>query len=192
MYGINSQLSTVNCQLSTLIFKSHILVGIFPGSQHLTKQYPIERIVNFLLEIPSEWNCKFLIMGDWKDKHHAIHIKTLSELKIFDLTGAFNIGQMIAAISLCDIILTNDSGPMHIAAALKKPQIAIFGATHPKLGFRPLNTKAITLQANIRCQPCSLHGGKSCRRSNLYCFRNIPSTDVFEKFNILYDELMEL
>jgi len=174
-----------------ILYKSQILLGIFSGSQHFTKQCPLPKLTNFLLQIPKEWNCVFILLGDWSDKRSAIELKSLSGLKMHDLTGVFSLAQIISVISILDIVITNDSGPLHISAALNKPQIALYGATHTKLGFRPLNDKAVVLQSNVRCQPCSLHGSKRCKRDNQYCFRNITSEEIFLAFEKIYNQITD-
>jgi len=158
----------------------HILLGIFPGAQHMTKQYPLEKLANVILTIPEEWDISIIILGDWDEKNIAYRLRKLTGLPLYDLTGAFELRILPAAISLLDVVITNDSGPMHIAAALSKPQVAIFGATHTRLGFRPLNDKAIIVQADLPCRPCSLHGGEKCTRGQLKCMYDIHSKEVFE------------
>jgi len=158
----------------------HITLAVFPGATHFTKQYPLEKIANFLLSIPEEWNISILIMGNWDEKLFAIKLKSLTGIKLFDLTGAFNLKLLPAAISLCDVVVTNDSGPMHIAAALGKPQVAVFCSTHTCLGFRPLNDKAVILQSNVKCRPCSLHGGKRCKKRHMKCMYDVHSEEVFK------------
>lgn len=189
LISINNVLNSVKDVFTTYnIPTNHYLIGVFPGAQHLTKQYPVEKLVNFISDVPDHWKCSFLILGDWKEKKLALKMKSLSVNKLYDLTGAFNIIQLISAVSLLDAVISNDSGPMHIAAALKKPQIAIYGATHTRLGFRPLNDKAIILQKNLSCQPCSLHGGKTCPKRTLECFRQIHSSELFESFQYLFEK----
>ena len=166
------------------------LIGIFPGAKHDTKRYPIERIINLIIDVPDHWKCSFVFLGDWTDKEHTNKIRLLSEIKFYDLVGAFSVEQLVGAVSMLDVVISNDSGPMHLAAALRKPQIAIFGATHTKLGFRPLNDKAVVLQADIRCQPCSLHGGKTCKRGTFKCMRDISSDEVFSVFKNVFEEMV--
>ena len=158
------------------------LIGVFPGASHLTKQYPAEKFINFINNVPDSWKCCFLIMGDWKEKHIFLKMKSLSDVKLFDMVGVFNIVELVAAISLLDVVISNDSGPMHVAASLKKHQVVLYGATHTRLGFRPLNDKAVIIQKNIACQPCSLHGGKKCKKNTMDCFKKIPSSEVYEVF----------
>ena len=148
-------------------------IAIFPGAIHKTKQYPIEQLAEFIDSIPTEWNCKFIILGSKSEKELSEKLQSYAKTELLNFCGKFDITQLISAIDLCDVIISNDSGPMHIAAALKKPQIAIFGATHPKLGFAPLNEKAVILKTDIPCQPCSLHGGEKCPKGHFKCMKEI-------------------
>ncbi len=155
-------------------------IAIFPGAIHKTKQYPIGQLAEFIDSIPAEWNCKYIVLGSKSEKELSEKLQEQTETELIDLCGKFNISELISAINLCDVIISNDSGPMHIAAALKKPQIAIFGATHPKLGFAPLNEKAVILKADLPCQPCSLHGSKKCSKGHFRCMKEI-SPDMLKQ-----------
>jgi heptosyltransferase-2 len=88
-------------------------------------------------------------------------------------------------IKQASVVVTNDSGPMHIAAALAKPQIALFGATTPQLGFAPLNEKAIVLCQNLPCQPCSLHGQETCPKRHFACMLSIKPEAIIAALNTL-------
>jgi len=166
------------------------LIGVFPGAKHNTKMYPIERIINFIIDVPDHWKCSFVFLGDWTDKEFTNKIRLLSDIKFYDLVGALDVQQLVGAVSMLDVVVSNDSGPMHIAAALGKPQIVIYGATHTRLGFRPLNDKAEILHANISCQPCSLHGSKECKRGTFKCMRDISSDEVYEVFKWVFEEMV--
>lgn len=162
--------------------RNRSLIAIFPGATHKTKQYPIDCLATFLDNVPSAWLCHFVIMGNHSEKELATRILAKTKNNITDLTGVFNIEQLIDFMGEMDGFITNDSGPMHLAAALQKPQIAIYGATHPKLGFRPLNKKAVILKSEIKCQPCSLHGSKQCPKKHFSCMRSISSEQLFQTF----------
>ncbi len=169
-------------------FSGKYLIAIFPGAQHKTKQFPIEKLAFFIDTIPEHWKCSFVIMGDYTEKELAINLNRLTEQPVYDLTGAFNIKQLIIAVNFMHTVISNDSGPMHIAAALDKPQIALYGATHSKLGFRPLNDKAVIIQKNLFCQPCSLHGSESCPKNHFYCMKSITTEDLFTSFKKLFED----
>ncbi len=155
-------------------------IGIFPGALHATKMYPLEKLAKFIDSVPSKWNCKFIILGSKSEKPLSVELQENIKTELLDLCGEFNISQLISVISNMDVIISNDSGPMHIAAALSKPQIALFGATHPRLGFAPLNKKAVTISSNISCQPCSLHGSALCPKRHFLCMNSI-SPELIKK-----------
>lgn len=161
------------------------LIGVFPGAQHKTKQYPVDQLLEALILISQNSNCKFVILGSASEKHLAEYLTHNSKLNIIDLCGELSIKELIEVTSKLDFVISNDSGPMHIAAALNKPQLAIFGATHPKLGFAPLNKRAIILTAELTCQPCSLHGGASCPLQHFNCMKNVSFESVAKEINQL-------
>ncbi len=160
-------------------------IGIFPGALHKTKQYPVKQLAEFIDSIPTEWSCCFIIFGSKAERNLADELNSLTDSELHDLCGKLDLQQLVSAISKVDVVITNDSGPMHIAAALEKPQIAIFGATHPKLGFSPMNKNSIILSANLECQPCSLHGGKKCPEKHFNCMRSISIEQILNSLKIL-------
>lgn len=160
-------------------------IGIFPGALHKTKQYPVKQLAEFIDSIPTEWACRFIIFGSKAESYLADELNSLTNSELHNLCGKLNLQQLVFAISKVDVVITNDSGPMHIAAALEKPQIAIFGATHPKLGFAPMNRKAIILSANLKCQPCSLHGGKKCPEKHFDCMSLISTEQILNSLKTL-------
>ena len=160
-------------------------IGIFPGALHKTKQYPIEQLAEFIDSVPNEWNCKFLIFGSESEVALAEKLNSLTKSTALDLSGKLTLQQLVTAIDKMDVLITNDSGPMHIAAALEKPQIAIFGSTHPKLGFAPINKKAIILSADLKCQPCSLHGSEKCPLTHFNCMKSISADQILDSLKAI-------
>jgi len=156
------------------------MVGIFPGALHQTKRYPIKQFAEFIDLCAQGNKFRFVLLGSEKDSPLAREIEDLCQVKPLNWCRKFELKQLIEFISMFDVIITNDSGPMHMAAALNKKQIAIFGATHPKLGFRPLNDKAKIIQIDLSCRPCSLHGGSTCPRIHFKCMKNI-TPDMLKK-----------
>lgn len=168
-------------------------IGIFPGATHGTKRYPLEYLAWFIDEVPPSWGCRFVICGTTAEKQEALRLKRLCSTTMTDLCGAVDSGQLVALIAELDGIVTNDSGPMHIAAALQKPQIAIFGATSTRLGFRPLNDHAYILEQDIRCRPCSLHGSSSCPKGHYHCMLTLRPETLRDTFkDMLENEIWEL
>ena len=71
------------------------------------------------------------------------------------LTGKTQLCELIAMIACCDLFITNDSGPMHLAAALRVPTLAIFGPTD-QFATGPLSPTAVVLNKKVECSPCLL------------------------------------
>ena len=87
---------------------------------------------------------------------------------------------LMALIDRCDVLLCHDSGHMHVAVARSVPVVALFGPTHPRLGFWPLGEDDAIMTADVDCSPCSLHGTKPCRREHMKCQEQIRPEEVTE------------
>jgi lipopolysaccharide heptosyltransferase II len=154
-------------------------IALFPGATHFTKRYPREYFVR-MIQMAGE-GYRFRLLGSYAEKPLTYRMHADTANRSSDYGGLFSLKELMEVIAISDAVITNDSGPMHIAAALGKPQIAIFGATHPSLGFRPLNDRAVILCKGTRCQPCSLHGGKKCPRKHFACMLSIEPQQVLSE-----------
>jgi heptosyltransferase-2 len=147
------------------------LIGIFPGAAHLTKMYPEQQWREFFQIADADWS--FVLLGSLKESRIADRLMTALPDRIENRCGSYSFEELALVMSQCDLIISADSGPMHLAAALNLPQIAIFGSTHPRLGFAPQNPKAIVLCADLPCQPCTLHGQDYCPLGHFECMKKI-------------------
>jgi heptosyltransferase-2 len=78
-----------------------------------------------------------------------------------------------AALSLCDVTVSNDSGLMHLAAAAGSRVVAIYGPTSPLLGFSPKSAGCVVASLNLPCSPCSYHGNKPCKYGHRRCLEDM-------------------
>jgi heptosyltransferase-2 len=155
---------------------SKVFLAVFPGATHQTKQYPAELFIRVIQMLPEHYIV--LLMGSPQEKELTAQIHYSTAQKSLDLGGKYTLDELTCVVSQVDCVLSNDSGPMHLAAALGRPQVAIFGATHPRLGFAPLNAKAVVLCQNLDCQPCSLHGAEVCPQRHFACMLEIKPEEV--------------
>lgn len=163
-------------------------VVIVPGAAHPTKQYPLEYYDELIGLIQESYDAHIVLLGNSAEKKLTDSlVEKHSRTEITDLAGKTDVMELACIIQSADLIISGDCGPMHIAAALGKPQIAIFGSTHPKLGFAPLNRKAIILQKNLKCRPCSLHGRKKCPKKHFRCMKNILPQEIMESIKAIKD-----
>lgn len=157
-------------------------IGISPSAAYGTaKQWPAERfgalIKRFREEMP---NREVLLFGSAKEREKISQIMGFLEngTHVFNLAGRLSLREAIAAISLCDGFVSNDSGLMHVASALRVPLAAIFGPTKPhNTGpLKELNKNAKILYHGAQCAPC-LH--RDCPIDHP-CMKAVTVDEVFE------------
>jgi len=168
------------------------MVGIAPGSIWATKRWFSERFAEVADLLIKKVGVKVILLGSNDDKKLCIEIANLMETKPVILAGKTSILQSAAILSQCKVILSNDSAPVHIASAMKKPVVAIFGSTIPEFGFAPYGEGHIIIEKKIECRPCGIHGKKRCPEKHFKCMTEISAQEVFEalltKFPLLKGE----
>ena len=141
------------------------LFGLNPGAEYgPAKRWPAERFIAAAQEIQKRTNCLWLIFGGKGDAlltneiEAAIGNRQSAIGNVLNLAGRTSLRELCAAIKLCRLLLTNDTGPMHIAAALDVPVVVPFGSTSPELTgpISSSNTRHQLLKSNVPCSPCFL------------------------------------
>lgn len=163
------------------IKNSELRISISPGVTHFTKQYPAKYYSQLIDIMINKFNAQVILLGNEYEKSLTIQIANNCKNKILDLSGKTGIMEMAVIIKNSDLFISGDCGPMHIAGALNKPQIAIFGSTHPKLGFTPINPNSVIIQKEMSCRPCALHGRDNCPKGHFKCMMDIKPEEIFEK-----------
>lgn len=167
-------------------FKSGILIGVCPGSKHYTKRYP-EDLWKELLKKLIERNYFIAILGGKEDKEICKSLE-IDENSIANFQNENDLFETAALMKKCSIIISNDSGLMHLSSLLKIPTIAIFGSTVREFGFAPLFEKSVIVENNnLSCRPCSHIGKSNCPKKHFKCMREISPDLIIQKV----EELME-
>ncbi|GIW52332.1 MAG: ADP-heptose--LPS heptosyltransferase II [Gemmatimonadales bacterium] len=148
-------------------------VVIAPGSARATKRWPYFRELAMTLAS----RIAVVAVGETSDRlFHRTQPRTTFPLA--DLCGRLTIRESAAVIERAAVAVVNDSAPMHLAAALGTPVVAVFGPTHPCLGFAPQGEEHRFVQLDLPCRPCSLHGGDRCPLGHHRCMRDLSVEDV--------------
>jgi heptosyltransferase-2 len=153
------------------------LVVIAPGAAHPNKQWPIERFAQVAAKLHQEHEC------------HILWVVTGEDDTKLDLTSYFPSGgftrlidrpaaELAPLISRAHLTIANDSGIAHLSTAVGTPTLAVFGPTHPALGFAPRGIFDEVIEVQEPCRPCSLHGRRPCFREQRFCFTRITPDDV--------------
>jgi heptosyltransferase-2 len=158
---------------------SKMLVGIHPGSVWATKRWSAEGFGRLIGLLKEKYPCEILLFGGSEDAQVVANVQNLCGGCAVSLVGRISLRELPAALSLCRVVITNDSGPMHIAVARGVPVVAIFCATTPELGFYPYSAKAVVVEKSLPCRPCSSHGSRRCPLGTVDCIRLIGAEEVF-------------
>lgn len=158
--------------------RSGITFGINPGSVWATKRWTAEGYAALMVRLKQKYRCDILLFGGPQDAAVVERIQRLSGNLGVSLAGRFDLRELVCAIGRCDLFITNDSGPMHIAVARGIPVVAVFCATTRSLGFYPYTSRAIVVEKDLPCRPCSSHGGRRCPLGTEDCMRLIGAEDV--------------
>jgi heptosyltransferase-2 len=148
--------------LTTFLTGNRPVFGLNPGAEYgPAKRWPAERFVAAAREIQKRTNCLWVILGGKGDAHRAGEIESALHTPhsaIVNLAGTTSLRELCALVKLCRVVLTNDTGPMHIAAALGIPVVVPFGSTSPELTGPILsgNVRHQLLKSDAPCSPCFL------------------------------------
>ncbi len=160
------------------------LIGIAPGTAWNTKRWPPDRFADLALKLLAE-DWQIVVLGGGGDERLlSRYFPPGKGSPVIDATGKLTILQSAELIGRCRALVCNDSAPMHLAAAVRTPVVALFGATVPAFGFGPLGPRDIVLETRgLSCRPCSNHGGKRCPIESFVCMLNITPDQVVEAVN---------
>lgn len=131
-----------------------LIIGINPGAAYgSAKRWYPERYALISRTLVNKYGAKVIIFGSQQEMDIAAEIVNLSQVPVISMAGKTSIRELMSMIKQCSIFVTNDSGPMHIAAALNIPITAIFGSTDPeKTG--PMGNNHIVIKKDVDCSPC--------------------------------------
>ena len=179
-------------------------VGIVIGAAHNTKKYPVHK----LKELCSRLDHPVILLGGKEDRQNGDEIASVDPVKVYNACGKFSINESADLVRKSKLVVSNDTGLMHIAAAYKKPVISLWGNTVPSFGMYPYygdnylggysratvqhrdivndNASAADLPYDIfevnklKCRPCTKIGYDKCPRGHFKCMEKIEVTEILE------------
>lgn len=151
------------------------LLALCPGAEYgAAKRWPAEYFAEVARHHVSQGG-QVILLGSGKDAPVTAQIATtVSSSACLDLAGKTSLQEVLALLSLADKVVSNDSGLMHVAAAVDTPVIALYGSSDPSY-TPPLSDKAHILHLGLECSPCFK---RECPLGHLDCLRKIPPQQV--------------
>ena len=160
------------------------LAILCPGAEYgPAKRWPVQHFAALARQL-NESNYTVWIVGSTKDHEDGARIEALSDGIAINLCGRTQLAEAIDLMSTADIVVSNDSGLMHVAAALQRPLIALFGSSSPQF-TPPLSKHVAILQHTVPCSPCF---ARTCRYGHLDCLKKLLPETVMESIRSLTPE----
>jgi heptosyltransferase-2 len=161
-----------------------ILIGLSPGAVFgPAKQWPAERFAAIGDWAAQRWGAKAVVMGSKGDQDICTEVNSLMKHGSLNLCARTTLGEVMALIERCQYFVTNDSGLMHIGAALHVPMVAVFGSTDP-VATGPRSRNARIVRHSVDCGPCLKPECPSDHR----CMLSIEPDEVWQEMEHLREE----
>ena len=163
------------------------VIAVAPGSKWGTKRWTVAgftglldallRIEDFMVVLAGSTEeaplCKAL-----QDAVTARLGNTVTSARLLNLAGVTSLDELRSLYPVFDLLVSNDSSPIHYASAFRVPTVALFGATVPSMGFGPLVPGSRSLGVDLACRPCSDHGPQECPLGHFRCMKDLSVDKV--------------
>ena len=151
------------------------IIGLNPGAAYgPAKRWPAEKYGELARALHGAIGGACLVFGTTEDKACAREIAAIGGECVLDLTGRTDLALALALIDRCNLFITNDSGLMHVAAALATPLVAVFGSTD-HIATGPYSDQAVVIRKDLSCSPCMQ---PHCPKEHFSCMQSITVQEV--------------
>jgi ADP-heptose:LPS heptosyltransferase len=160
-------------------------IGLVIGARHFTKQLPVRKLVALCRLIREP----VVLLGGKEDFATGETVLEQAQGRVYNACGLFSINQSAALVQQARVVITPDTGLMHIAAAFKKKILSVWGNTIPEFGMFPYlpDSKSQIIQIEgLSCRPCSKIGHTSCPKKHFRCMNDIDENKLADLAKNLY------
>lgn len=164
-------------------------IAVVIGASFYTKKLPVFKLQQFCTEM----DFPIILIGAKEEFADGEEIKKVDPVKVYNACGKFNLHESADLVRKSNLVIAHDTGLMHIAAALKKPTISIWGSTTPSFGMTPYFGDHFLRSASYEsvqvhklwCRPCTKIGRHSCPQGHFKCMKNIDINELVNKSKTL-------
>jgi heptosyltransferase-2 len=156
-----------------------MVVALAPGSVWATKRWPEEKYAELGRRLTGRGDAVVLVGGPEDEALCARIARAVGGDRIRSAAGRLSLLGSAALLARCEVLVSNDSAPMHLAGAVGTRVVAVFGPTVPAFGFAPSGPRDIVVETHgLLCRPCAIHGGPRCPIGTFVCMLNIEPQAV--------------
>ena len=163
---------------------SNNYIGCVIGGKHNTKILPAEKVIDLIQNL----NYPVILLGGKEDFQRGEIIEKASAGKAWNACGKYSLLESAALVKHASVIISNDTGLMHVAAAFKKPIVSVWGNTIPEFGMYPYlpgNTPSYIAEIKpLYCRPCSKIGFRKCPKGHFRCMMEQDTAAMATKVNL--------
>lgn len=159
-------------------------IVLSPFSVWGTKVWFADRFAQLGISLAKKYRLPIVIIGSPASNERIIGATIAEKIQAsgaqaLSVAGETSIGELKEVIRGANLLVANDSAPVHVAAAFDVPTVAVFGPTVRKWGFFPLSTRSIVVERlDVACRPCHIHGPERCPQRHFKCMDQIEVADV--------------
>ncbi|MCK4947366.1 MAG: lipopolysaccharide heptosyltransferase II [Candidatus Aureabacteria bacterium] len=165
--------------------KEKIVVGVSPGAEYgPAKRWFPDRFAGLINRLKNVYDAEVVLVGSENDRDVCGSVNRQVSGNIIDMSGKTTIKQLIALLKKMDLLITNDTGTMHLASALGIPVIAVFGSTDNR-ATSPVTGKVKIVKNDVSCSPCLK---RICVKNTYECFSKISVKEVFNEVKNILDK----
>ncbi len=157
------------------------VAGLVAGGRWRSKSIPAGVLAEVARQLVDLLGMEVVVLGDRTDREASEEVvaRTLRS-GVRSVAGEGDLDRLMERIETLDVLVSPDSGPAHLAAALGTPVVVVFTSTHPRLGFWPEDMQGALFSGDLECRPCHRHGGRGCPRGDWECRRALIPSDITE------------
>jgi len=160
-------------------------IALVIGASYTNKKMPVEKWIQLVTALKKP----IVLIGGKEDLMEANIITEANKNLVYNACGKFSLQESAGIIQMAKVVVSHDTGFLHVAAAFKKPIITIWGATSPALQFSAYYPNSISVEhynaivPNLKCQPCTKQGANQCPQGHFACMQLQDINTIAKKVN---------
>jgi heptosyltransferase II len=157
-------------------------IVVAPGATQPTRRWPDEYWIR-LVRLLANRNHRVLILGSELERRVAAGIAAaVADHLVCSVAGDLSVLESLDVIRRARVAIANDSAVVHMASAMGRPTIALFGPTLPSFGFGPLAARSVVMEREgLTCRPCTVYGSARCPVGTHECMRSLSPESVYNE-----------